>query len=94
LLFFAVFVNDGWANTDKTYDNTTFLCTHNSFCSKDYGFFATNQSLTVTDQLEAGVRALTLDVYFYKEDVYCYHSIPATGKILLIEVLLKVEQFL
>lgn len=84
----------GYTQTDKTYDNTTFLCTHNSFCSNDYRFFATNQSINVTDQLEAGVRALMLDVYFYKDDVYCYHSIPATGKMLLVEVLLEVEQFL
>ena len=92
--FCSIFSSYSYTQSDKTYDNTTFLCTHNSFCSKGYGFFATNQSLTVTDQLEAGVRALMLDVYLCKDDVYCYHSIPATGKILLVEVLLEVKQFL
>ena len=48
---------------DRSYDDVAYVTTHNAMSSDAYGFAGPNQSISLTGQLDAGVRALMLDVH-------------------------------
>lgn len=48
----------------KRYHEVTFLTSHNSYASKAYGYRYAQQSLSLSKQLELGVRGLMLDTYY------------------------------
>ncbi|MBT7311436.1 T9SS type A sorting domain-containing protein [bacterium] len=63
---------------DMAFDQVSFPSTHNSFChTNDFSF--PNQNRSITDQLDAGARALMLDLYNYNNEVICYHGDPILG---------------
>ncbi|XP_047310664.1 PI-PLC X domain-containing protein At5g67130-like [Impatiens glandulifera] len=68
-------------NNSLPFNKYAFLTTHNSFAirgEKSHTGFPritlTNQEDTVTQQLNNGVRALMLDMYDFKDDVWLCHS--------------------
>ncbi|MBW4512246.1 MAG: hypothetical protein KME64_38000 [Scytonematopsis contorta HA4267-MV1] len=87
------------------YNQYAFLCTHNSFTNKqDSRWFVANQSLSIINQLKAGVRALMLDTYFQtpgsgdllkvipEPGVYLLHGINDRGWILGVTYGLPVQR--
>lgn len=50
---------------DRTYDQVTYLTSHNAMSSSDRGFLAAGQDLDITGQLDNGVRALMLDLHYW-----------------------------
>jgi GH18 family chitinase len=50
----------------RRYNECSFLCTHNSFVNyEDARWTLPNQSMSITNQLKQGVRALMLDTHYY-----------------------------
>lgn len=78
----------------KKYNQIAYLCTHNAFNSKSDGFHLPNQQLSITDQLNLGVRALMIDVYSRKNDLYVYHAYKFLGSRLFSDVLQEIKIFL
>ncbi len=50
---------------DRTYDQATYLTSHNAMSSSDRGFLAAGQDPDITGQLDNGVRALMLDLHYW-----------------------------
>ncbi|WP_165493217.1 PQQ-binding-like beta-propeller repeat protein [Hylemonella gracilis] len=49
-------------NLQRRYDQCCFLCAHNAYATSADGWLYAQQSYNLTDQLNAGVRAMMLDV--------------------------------
>ncbi len=47
----------------RTYDQVTYLTSHNAMASSDEGFFSANQDVDLVRQLDGGVRGLMLDLH-------------------------------
>ncbi|XP_044432591.1 PI-PLC X domain-containing protein At5g67130-like [Triticum aestivum] len=63
------------------FNKYAFLTTHNSFSITDIPTFTLfNQEDSVNDQLNNGVRALMLDLYDFREDIWLCHSYGGTCK--------------
>uniref|UniRef100_A0A453B527 PI-PLC X domain-containing protein n=2 Tax=Aegilops tauschii subsp. strangulata TaxID=200361 RepID=A0A453B527_AEGTS len=69
------------ADTSLPFNKYAFLTTHNSFSIRGEPFHTGvpritlyNQDDSVTDQLNNGVRALMLDVYDFRDDIWLCHS--------------------
>ncbi|XP_039796759.1 PI-PLC X domain-containing protein At5g67130-like [Panicum virgatum] len=66
-------------DTSLPFNKYAFLTTHNSFSITGVTrltFY--NQEDSVTDQLNNGVRALMLDVYDFRDDIWLCHSLGGT----------------
>ncbi|XWS23073.1 hypothetical protein CRYUN_Cryun29cG0090400 [Craigia yunnanensis] len=92
-------------NDSLAFNKYAFLATHNSFANEEEplhtGIRLTflNQEDTVTQQLNNGVRALMLDTYDFKGDIWLCHSFEGkchdyTAFGLAIDTLKEVETFL
>ncbi|XVF03166.1 hypothetical protein REPUB_Repub04eG0237600 [Reevesia pubescens] len=92
-------------NNSLPFNKYAFLTTHNSFANEEEplhtGIRLTflNQEDTVTQQLNNGVRALMLDTYDFKGDIWLCHSFEGkchdyTAFWLAIDTLKEVEAFL
>jgi len=58
---------------DRAYDAVAYATTHNAMSNAEDGWLAPNQNFSISHQLEAGVRALMLDTwYFAGEPVLCH----------------------
>jgi hypothetical protein len=49
----------------RRYDEVTYAGAHNAMASADRHFFSVMQDLTITGQLESGVRALLVDAHYW-----------------------------
>src|SRR5579872_4852233 len=58
----------------KKYNEVSFLTTHNAFASSAYGYFITSQTLSIPEQLQYGVRALMIDLWWYDNEIYMLHG--------------------
>jgi len=69
----------------QRYNEKSFLCTHNSFTNyQDARWVGVNQSMSITNQLENGVRALMLDTHYAEPDWKDFFKvIPDAGVYLL-----------
>ncbi|KAK6251957.1 hypothetical protein QUC31_013677 [Theobroma cacao] len=92
-------------NDSLPFNKYAFLTTHNSFANEAEPLHTgiritfTNQEDTVTQQLNNGVRALMLDTYDFKEDIWLCHSFEGkchdyTAFGLAIDTFKEVEAFL
>jgi hypothetical protein len=88
---------------DKPYNQNAYLASHNAFASKAYGYYMTNQYLSIKDQLSIGVTTLMLDIWFAEDDIYCYHGgdicsipyyVPSSNHFKLSRFLQEVKEFL
>lgn len=86
---------------DKTYDELTFVMTHNAHAyTPVYSPLAANQANDVTTQLTDGVRALTFKTYYTDDsncgmqDVYVYHGFAGLGCTPFADVLQEVKDFM
>jgi len=61
---------------DRKYNEVCFLTTHNSMNTKEDAFAVPNQTLSITHQLEYGVRGLMIDTYDGSNNVaLTYHAL-------------------
>ncbi len=80
---------------DKKYDEVCFLMTHNAMNAKEKSYLAPNQTLSVTHQLNSGVRGLMLDTYDGSNGVaLTYHALPQFGSQNLVDVMQEIKDFL
>ena len=70
----------------KTYDEVSYLTTHNAFNSAQDGLLFPNQTYNITSQMNDGVRALMIDVYDLFGNPTAYHSMFMLGSIPLIDL--------
>lgn len=62
-------------SSDWTYDQYHFAIAHNAFTSSKYGYgIDPQQDLTLSEQLQVGVRGFMLDTYMYEGKVVVQHS--------------------
>lgn len=59
------------------YDQTTWLCTHNSYNASNSGFRFTNHTLSIKEQLQSGVRAFMLDIHRANNKIVLSHGTKA-----------------
>ncbi|RMF82470.1 MAG: hypothetical protein D6737_01655, partial [Chloroflexi bacterium] len=59
---------------NRRYNEVTYLTTHNSFASKDTGWIFAQQTYSIREQLERGVRAFMLDIHEYDNDIHLCHG--------------------
>lgn len=78
----------------KTYDEVSYLTTHNAFNSAQDGLLFPNQSYNITSQMNDGVRALMIDVYDLFGNPTAYHSMFMLGTIPLIDLFNNIKSFL
>lgn len=50
--------------SDRRYDQTAFLCSHNSFSNEADGYIQPQQKWSIQQQLDNGIRAFMLDTYY------------------------------
>ena len=69
----------------RRYNQCSFLCTHNAFTNyQDARWTGVNQSMSITNQLKNGVRALMLDTHYAEPDWKdIFKVIPEPGVYLL-----------
>jgi hypothetical protein len=51
---------------NRPYDQVVQAASHNAMAAADYRFFAPAQDLGITEQLEAGIRALLIDSHYWE----------------------------
>ena len=101
--------NGEQALCNRSYDQVRYVTTHNAMSSSMDGWVGPNQNLDVPTQLQAGVRALMLDVHRAGNEnqfdaiqvpdadpdaSFLCHSVCALGKQPLAEGLAEVREFL
>jgi len=79
---------------DRSYKDVSYLTTHNAFNAGEEGFFGPNQTYGLAQQLEDGVRAMMLDVYYVNGIVTLYHAESFLGNKPLSEDLEHIKTFL
>ena len=77
----------------KRFDEVCYVTTHNAF-NHQGPFFFPNQTFPISTQLQDGVRALMLDVYWYNNQATVYHSSNFLGNQPLIDLLDDTKTFL
>lgn len=77
----------------KRYDEVCYVTTHNAF-NHQGSFLFPNQTYPISTQLQDGVRALMLDVYWYNNQATVYHSSNFLGNQPLIDLLDDTKTFL
>jgi len=79
---------------NKKYNDVAYLTTHNSYSSSAAGFTFPNQNISITEQLNSGVRGFMLDVYDLMGTPTVYHGSFVLGAEPLSNSLGIFEQFL
>ncbi|MDD3741449.1 MAG: phosphatidylinositol-specific phospholipase C domain-containing protein [Bacteroidales bacterium] len=79
---------------ENRYDKTAFLTTHNSFNCEEGDFQMPNQTYSISNQLNDGVRALMIDVYEKNGIPTVYHGFSILGSVPLSSNLAEIKSFL
>jgi len=99
ILQFIIYISNAQCNGSldlcaKTYNEVSYLTTHNAFNSNEDGLLFPNQTYNITSQLNDGVRGLMIDVYNHFGTLTAYHSIFALGTIPLSDIFHDIKIFL
>jgi hypothetical protein len=78
---------------NRRYDQVCHVTTHNAF-NYQGSFLFPNQSHSISQQLQAGVRGLMLDVYWSNNQAVMYHSSNWLGSQPLVDRLNDIKAFL
>lgn len=79
----------------KKYDEVCFLMTHNAMNNSEKGYTIPNQTHTITEQLNNGVRGLMIDTYDGSDGIaLTYHGSAVLGQQKLVDVLFEINDFL
>lgn len=79
---------------DRRFNEVAYATTHNAFAVDAENFGAPNQSRSMRQQLDDGVRGLMLDVYTDQNRTYLCHGFCSLGRRLLSDGLCEVTKFL
>ncbi len=79
---------------NKQYSEVSYLTTHNAYNCSNNGFNLPNQYLSITEQLNLGVRGFMIDVYDIFGTVSVYHGTFALGSEPLSVILQEFNTFL
>ncbi|HEY5313974.1 MAG TPA: hypothetical protein VIK18_15700 [Pirellulales bacterium] len=79
---------------DRRYDQVAYATTHNSMSNRHDHWLAPNQNFGITQQLDAGIRALMLDVHAFMGRPYLAHTSVLFGRKPLVDGLGEVRTFL
>ncbi|MCH2126549.1 MAG: hypothetical protein MK165_17290 [Pirellulaceae bacterium] len=82
------------ADLDRRYDQCSVVMTHNAMSNRAEGWLFPNQNHSLTQQLNAGVRGLMLDVHLFQGRPYLIHNSHFLGKRLLVDGLHELGRFL
>jgi len=74
LLIILLYNNCKAININKNFNQVCWLTTHNSFASSTYNWVYNQQSLSIEDQLDYGVRALMIDLWWHNNQIYMLHG--------------------
>ena len=77
----------------KSYNEVTFLATHNSMSNSDNNYKYPNQTLNITKQLNCGVRTFLIDTYDKDNVAITYHYSDTLGYQKLSDILLEIQNF-
>lgn len=67
---------------DRPFDEVVYATSHNAMSNAAEGWLASNQQVTVPDQLDAGIRSLMLDTWYWDGDIVLCHGgevLPGLG---------------
>lgn len=78
----------------RAFDQVAYGTSHNAMSNVVDGFALPNQNLSMTSQLELGVRALMLDTHDYGGAPYLCHAFCELGEIPLADGLFEIAEFL
>ncbi len=78
----------------RTFDQVSFASTHNAMASAEAGWPAPNHKYGPARQLQDGVRALMLDLYYWNGEVTLCHSQCGLGNIPFAQFLTELRLFL
>lgn len=79
---------------ERTLLEVALASSHNSMSNKDDGWFAPDNEHGILEQLEFGIRALTLDILPYRHGIYLCHKICETGNKYFFDGLMEIKVFL
>jgi hypothetical protein len=84
---------------DRAYDAVSYPTTHNAMSNAEEGWLGPNQDFGITRQLDDGVRALMLDLWYFGGDVVLCHGgdvfpCDLTGMKPLVDGLAEIKDFL
>jgi hypothetical protein len=54
----------------RRYDQNTYLGTHNAYANRHEGWITPNQEISITEQLDRGVRYINADVWLVRQGIY------------------------
>ena len=77
----------------RAYDAVAYPGTHDAYSDVDENFGAPDQTHTMTQQLEDGVRVLHLEIVSFEDDAYLCHSICPIGSKLLVDGFTEIRKF-
>ena len=86
--------NGDEALCDLPLNQVAHATTHNAMATQADGFFAPNQTHSLTKQLEDGIRALMLDLHLQGSEAWLCHGTCAVGKRPLVDGLSEIAAFL
>jgi hypothetical protein len=86
--------NGSIALCNKRYNEVAYLTTHNAFNCADNTYLFPNQTGSITQQLNDGVRAFMLDVYDFFGSTVLYHGTIVTGSEPLTDVLTEIKNYM
>ncbi len=78
----------------RTYDQVAFAGTHDAYASVANGVFASDQTYSLTRQLQDGVRVLHIEIVPYNGDPWLCHAICGLGGQSLLSALVEVRAFI
>jgi len=79
---------------DKKYDEVAYLTTHNAYNAGEEDFQLPNQTYSISQQLNDGVRGLMIDVYDEDGVPVVYHGFAFLGTVPLADNLADIKNFL
>lgn len=79
---------------NKKFNEVSYLTTHNAFNCSQNNYSFPNQYLSITEQLNLGVRGFMLDVYDLFGNVTVYHGTFLLGSQPLSEILQEFDDFI
>jgi hypothetical protein len=78
----------------RRFDEVSYPTAHNAMSNAEDGWLEPNQNVGIARQLDAGVRALMLDIHEWGEDVLLCHGPCPLGSLPLVEGLARIRRFL
>ena len=77
----------------KSFNEVTFLATHNSMSNSDNNYKNPNQTLSISRQLNFGIRTFLIDTYDKDNEAVTYHYSDTLGYQKLSDILNEIQNF-